>query len=270
MARTVDLSGSWAKLDHARQHIGVLRHEIAQAGAPDPNSILLSRKYEPAEGAVVYRIERVVEIRNSWPLIVGDAIHDLRSALDHLMWQLAIVYLGRQPNRREAPNIQFPVIRKLREFNGHRYLRYVQLADVNRLKPFQPYKRARKGQRHPLPKLAQLSNTDKHRKLHLLVIIPQSASFTNRGDAFRDCIPHPTTPDPQGQPAGIVEHIAPRRAPRMGDPILRILVQPTGPNPDVEFDVMLNGYVGIGRLGPVIPMLDGMASYVSAVLSAFQ
>src|SRR5690349_17247407 len=128
----------------------------------------------------------------------------------------------------------------------------------------------RKGELHPLPKLIRLSNIDKHRKLHLLVFIPQSASFTNRVDAFRDCIPDPTVPAPGGQPAAIVHHLAPSRAPRVGDPILRILVRPTGPNPDVEFDASLIGYVGLGRLGPVIPMLDVMARYVSDVLTAFQ
>ena len=273
MARSVDLSGCWTKLDHAKQHIHALRHEIERAsGAPDPNSIPipLSRQYEPTEGGVIYRIDRVIQLGDDWPLIVGDAIHDLRSALDHLMWQLAIVYLGRQPKKAEWNNIQFPEVRNLKDFNGNRFLKYVRPIDVDRLKPLQPYKRVGRGQLHPLPKLIRLSNIDKHRKLHLLVVIPAGGSFTNRTDAFRDCVADPTTPGPEGQPAAIVHHIAPRRPPRAGDVILRVLVRPTGPNPDVEFDAKITGYVGLGRLGPVIPMMDAMTSYVSDVLRAFQ
>lgn len=270
MARTVDLSGCWAKLDHAKQHIDELRREIEQTDAPNADLIPLSRHYEPNEGAVVYRIDRLMQIRDHWPLIVGDAIHDLRSALDHLMWQLAIASLGRQPNKAEARNIQFPEIRRLKDFNEHRLLKNIQPTDVSKLKAFQPYKRAKRGALHPLPKLVRISNTDKHRKLHLLVMIPQSASFTNRVDAFRDCVPDPTVPGPQGQPTAIIEHIVPRRNPQTGDPVLRIPVRPIGPDPDVELDVRISAYVGIGRLGPVIPMLDAMAQYVSIVLSAFQ
>src|SRR5258708_3115833 len=105
------LAGCWAKLAHAIEHINTLRAEIEEAGTPDPTSIPLRRAYEAADGAVVYRIERVIKVSERWPLIVGDAIHDLRSALDHLMWQLAIVHLGRVPTAKEAPNIQFPEVR---------------------------------------------------------------------------------------------------------------------------------------------------------------
>jgi hypothetical protein len=100
-------AGCRAKLAHAIEHTNVLKAEIEEAGAPDPTAIPLRRAYEAADGAVVYRIDRMIKIPEHWPLIAGDAIHDLRSALDHLMWQLAIVHLGRMPTAKEAPNIQF-------------------------------------------------------------------------------------------------------------------------------------------------------------------
>jgi hypothetical protein len=261
-------AGCWAKLDHAKTHIDLLRTEIEKAGAPDPYAIPLRREYDPQEGAVVYRIDRMIEIRDDWPLIFGDAIHDLRGALDHLMWQLAIRYLGRTPTKAEVRYIQFPEVRPLRDFTGNRYLRFVQPADIDRLKPFQPYKRLGKGNLHPLPKLISLSNTDKHRRLHLLVVIPQSATLTNRPETFRDCV-SVFRLMPDGKTLATVEMIAPRRNIRVNDIVARIFVQPTGPNPDVDFDMRLTGYVGTGRLGPVVPLLEGMAKYVAAVLSEF-
>lgn len=67
-------AGCWAKLDHAVTHINMLRTEIEEAGAPHPDLIPLRRKYEADQGAVVYRIDRVIQIRDDWPL----AVHDLR------------------------------------------------------------------------------------------------------------------------------------------------------------------------------------------------
>jgi len=209
----------------------------------------------------------VIEISEHWPLIVGDAIHDLRSALDHLIWQLATVHLGRVPTNRQAPNIQFPEVRRLKDFTGHRNLRYIDTSDIDRLKPFQPYKRLNRGQLHPLPKLIKLSNVDKHRRIHLLVTVPQSASFTNRPDGFRDCVPVPRLM-PDGSYAH-AHHMAPRRSPRIDDAILKIFVHPTGPSPDVDWNARLHGFVGIGKLGPAVPMLEGMADYVAAVLNEF-
>jgi hypothetical protein len=71
-------------------------------------------------------------------------------------------------------SIQYPEVRRLKEFTNNRFLRYVEPDDIARLKLFQPYKRLRKGQLHPLPKLVKLSNIDKHRRLHLIVVRPFS------------------------------------------------------------------------------------------------
>jgi hypothetical protein len=182
------------------------------------------------------------------------------------MWQLAIAHLGRTPTRAEAVNIQFPVIRRLRDFPGHRFLRYVGQADIERLKPFQPYKRLNKGQLHPFPKLVALSNTDKHRKLHLLVTVPHQATLTNQPNAFRDCIP--VLCAGSGGMAAVIEHIVPKRSPHADDMVFRVLAQPTGPNPEVDLTVRLTCFVSTGRLGPVVPMLEDIAQYVTAVLRA--
>jgi hypothetical protein len=80
----------------------------------------------------------------------------------------------------------------------------------------------------------------------------------------------PITPVPNGQASVIVYHTPPRRSPKPGDEVLRVPVRATGPNPDVDFAAQIFGDIGIGRLGPAIAMLRGMADYVGAVLAAFQ
>ncbi len=263
----LDLTNARSKLAHAKGHIDLLRAEIAEAGAPDPDVIPLTRQYEADQGAVVYRLGRVIQINEEWSLIVGDAIHDLRAALDHLMWQLAKRHLGRVPTEREAKSIQFPEVRRLKDFQGNRFLQYVDPADIARLKPYQPYKRLKKGELHPLPKLIRLSNIDKHRRLHLLVTRPYQSPLTNRIDAYTDCVTRPRLMPDGGRAHAHI--IAPGPNPRTNDPIMFVFVAPTGPNPDVDFDMTLTAFVGIGRLGPLIPLLDAFALYVGNVLNAF-
>jgi hypothetical protein len=215
----------------------------------------------------VYRLDRVIRVEPEWALIVGDAVQNLRSALDHLMWQLAKRHLSRVPTEQEAKSIQFPEVRRVKDFAGNRYLRYIDTTDVARLKPYQPYKRLNRGELHPLPKLIRLSNIDKHRRLHLLVPRPFQSPLTNRPDAYRDCVPRFELM-PNGNRASIVLN-APPPNPRPNHPILIAYVDVIGPNPDANFDMTLTGFVGLGRLGPIVPLLDGMAQYVTAVLDAF-
>ncbi len=265
----VSLDGCWAKLDRAKGHVEELRAKIEQEAVKNSGLISLQHEYDPNDRAVIYRINRVVQIHEHWPLIFGDAVHNLRCALDHLMWQLAVLHLGRQPTRAQAKQIQFPLVSRAKDFTrANLFLRHIRNADIDHLKPFQPYKRRKKGEMHPLLKLVSLSNVDKHRKLHLLVVVPQSASFTNRPDAYRDCAPNPRL-----MPDGSIAHallLPPRRPPRPGDVILRTFVHPLGPNPDVEFDTSFIGHVATGKLGPILPMLDAMARYVASVLRAFE
>ena len=265
----VSLDGCWAKLDRAKGHVEELRAEIEREAAKNSGLISLQHEYDPNDMAVIYRINRVVHIQERWPLIFGDAIHNLRCALDHLMWQLAIIHLRRQPTAKEAKQIQFPLVSRAKDFTrAHSLLRHIRNADIDRLKPFQPYKRRKKGEMHPLPKLVYLSNVDKHRKLHLLVVATHRTSFTNRADAYRDC-----APDFRLMPDGKMANwlvLPPQRQPRLGDVILRVFVHPLGPNPDVELDASLTGHVAIGKLGPILPMLDAMARYVASVLRAFE
>jgi hypothetical protein len=265
----VSLTSSWAKLDRAKTHIDHLRAAMTEAASPDLDKIPLRRNYDATEGAVIWRIDRLVEIGDDWPLIAGDAIQNLRAALDHLMWQLAIIHLGRQPTRREARLVQYPEVTRARSLvpGGDRFLTYLRREDIEVLKRFQPYKRRKKGELHPVPKLIRLSNADKHRRLPLLVTAPTAAEF--RPAIYFDCVPVLRT-QPDGRPAAQWFHRVPRRPPRVGDEILRVLVLPTGPEPDAECDAQLFFWIALGKLGPVVPLLEAFGQYVANVLDAFE
>lgn len=90
------------KLERAKQHILELEDGL--------NAFRLSRPYQPItnfnpnSGKTVYNIRVVAAPPESLSLIIGDAIHNLRSALDHLVWQL-IESNGNIPTKRSA----FPI-----------------------------------------------------------------------------------------------------------------------------------------------------------------
>jgi hypothetical protein len=127
------------------------------------------------------------EFPAEWSLMIGEAAHNLRAALDNLAWALATRYprvRHRQPFERTA----FPVFlvghtkrlrpgrRKvpIRSFWGGRrgdgtdLIQSIDRRFWARIESFQPYKRGNGGRLSPLFLLEELNNTDKHRLLAVL------------------------------------------------------------------------------------------------------
>ncbi len=63
---------------------------------------------------VTYRMTNVGEFTPYFSVVVGDVIHNLRSALDHLAWQLVILD-GGQPN----DSTQFPIYESATNAGGN-------------------------------------------------------------------------------------------------------------------------------------------------------
>jgi hypothetical protein len=89
----------------------------------------------------------------------GDIVHNLRSALDHLAYQLVIVGSGKEPSRR----VEFPIAKdfatyaaeKVRKVEG---MRPLAIQAIDNVKPY-------KGGNEPLWRIHELDNIDKHRTL---------------------------------------------------------------------------------------------------------
>jgi len=99
-------------------------------------------------------------------MILGEVVHDLRSAVDHLAWQLALQQSGEEAlsKRGVAMAIQFPIRDSREEFDRHRALPYFSAAVVERIESFQPY-HDNPDVLSPLAVVRDLSNTDKHQAL---------------------------------------------------------------------------------------------------------
>lgn len=166
------LLGSRLKIKRAEQHLEELEPEIRAYVKRDPYRI--SEKPD-AEGE--WMVVRFVEIREypdpAWGVRVGELLHDLRSALDNLVWQL-IRLNGKEPGDQS----QFPIYtkppRKARVVKTPGATRIddmligMRVGHATTIKALQPYlgEHAHRRQKIALAAVATLNNIDKHRFLH--------------------------------------------------------------------------------------------------------
>ena len=106
-----------------------------------------------------------------WPLLAGEAVHNLRAALDHFVYAAA--------KGRERGKTQFPIYTDPCEFQvlSPRFVRGVPEAVRARIEGAQPYRRSPSDPTEDaLALLRTLSNRDKHRILNSF-----AAAVTNEG-----------------------------------------------------------------------------------------
>ena len=96
---------------------------------------------------------------------LGECFHNLRGALEYTTWRLAWKRKGREPSRKEAGKILFPICDKPEWFSGSSVLSHITDEAAKELALHQPYEESLGGAHNPalLSILRDLSNQDKHR-----------------------------------------------------------------------------------------------------------
>jgi hypothetical protein len=88
---TGDLSGVWAKIDRAIHHLKDLASTLDSWGTSEMKDHSPGIDYDAERNCLKVFLKEVIPNDIHWPLLIGDIAHNLRSALDHLACQLAIV-----------------------------------------------------------------------------------------------------------------------------------------------------------------------------------
>jgi hypothetical protein len=197
------------------------------------------------------------DLPESFPARFGDAIQNYRSALDHIAWQL--VKHGSTPKPKNPTAVQFPIFTRESDFRAKVAAR---LPGVSRA-PGGPcdfihfahgYRRG-KAHNEILLLLNKLSNDDKHRALHTTVAALHGARHQS---SFTHCRPiafdNPPVP-PTIKPGAEIAH-------------LRVVV--TGPDPEVEMEPKLSGYIALEGWTNAIDVLKQMRAEIGAILNAPQ
>lgn len=162
------------KLNRAAEHVQALQvaHDEFLADKPYACRRTVEGGAREGEGTDhVFRWERYSPPPDRLGLIVGDAIHNARSALNHLAVALAehgAGVAGETMTRQEEAGIQFPIVRCHADFveQEHRgRLRHVDSAARALIEARQPYRVSNDPELAYLMRINRLDNTDKHRAI---------------------------------------------------------------------------------------------------------
>ncbi|MEX1022974.1 MAG: hypothetical protein WD058_07480 [Dehalococcoidia bacterium] len=159
------LGSAAAKVERAEAHINELTRSISDTS--DPDITVTAKGNLKGEGDLSGRAVHEVTIEprdpTTWSLMIGDAVTNLRSSLDHIAWALAQERARRE--RRvltvaEERGISFPLGDLPDSFGVSRVI--IDEA-VPVIESFQPYNRAQRPELELLGILDEISRTDKHR-----------------------------------------------------------------------------------------------------------
>lgn len=180
------LDGSRLKLKRAREHLNRLRKGTADFLDSDPYGI--TPEYDAKVAQQIFRMKIKRRPPIDLALTIGDCIHNARSALDQLIWQIAIWETNGNPPER----ISFPIFKDRPGFENWlaRFATDFRPRTKTTLRGCQPYFRAYRRYDteglpyhfgkwlegmdapafddpldHPLWLLHEISNEDKHRLL---------------------------------------------------------------------------------------------------------
>jgi hypothetical protein len=176
-----DFSGIWAKIERAKEHLDTLRRETGlgiRYPIPDIYQVPMRLEYELDTGYHVFRATATLpeDAIRRIGILVGDSVHNLRSALDHLFWQLALVYCdGEMPwSEWDQRKIQFPIDDTADDFAKNKRRKFVAPEHWTIIEGHQPHRRGLDEAHafmHPLVRLRDFSNTDKHRVIPLVTVL---------------------------------------------------------------------------------------------------
>jgi hypothetical protein len=155
----------WLKIGRAEEHFNAFKSELDTWTKSKPYTIV--QKRDP----IGKRYSLVIENINStpfdrWSLITGDCVHNLRSALDHSVYALAVQKQGGTPTNERR--LQFPITTTPEEFESQKYrIAGLSVKAQGLIEAAQPY-----HWHHPvlpalLTVLNDFDNSDKHRLLNL-------------------------------------------------------------------------------------------------------
>lgn len=196
------------KVARAREHFDALRAQVIEFDEANPYPF--RPVLDPQTGEQVIEIGEPPVLPREWSGIVGEIAHNLRSALDYLVYELAIEGGGDPERDRTA----FPISEseaeylKVRGRRGQPKVSYRDqcLAGVDekwrkKIDVLQPYSRRKSNpQATDLARLNWLSNRDKHRMAHpaySMFETPGHVTSTENGESMSqvEIRFHPTSGD---------------------------------------------------------------------------
>jgi hypothetical protein len=152
------------KLDRASYHLNSLDTEIRKWS--ERHTHRYESHFDRESGKQSVRIRFPEPVPAVFRLIIGDCLHNLRSALDNLVYELALAYVGFDPLPEDrARRLEFPIFgdRAMKEWECRNKIGCIHPDAQTIIKGLQPHNRGDDFASDPFWKLHRLNNMDKHR-----------------------------------------------------------------------------------------------------------
>jgi len=153
-----------AKVTRAEQHIQDFQRAVASFCASRPYETGV--KIDADAGNRVYYLVSVRDVPLGVATIAADVLQNLRSALDHIVYQL-VLDANPHASAKELKRCHFPITSTASEYPAlrARNVKGVRQDAIDAIDATEPYKG---GRGHALWQLSELNNIDKH---HLLIAV---------------------------------------------------------------------------------------------------
>ncbi len=181
---TDSLTGARLKLTRAREHLEVLSDELAAFRTGEPYTIAHEPNADSSEH--IFRAKVLKEPPPLLGIIAGDALQNMRSALEHLVWGLAFKSKGSEPSRSTSFPIYrteaafFEVSKKTGTYSTRSGMHKIgEISDVRvraAIQGLQPYKR-RNPDEDWLFILHELARVDRHQSLSVVGAVNPSVTY---------------------------------------------------------------------------------------------
>jgi hypothetical protein len=266
------LDGPYAKVRRAKEHLEAFELEVGVMEAA-PDSTVFETRYDPDGQRFLVHVAEEPLVPTRLSAIAGDVIHNLRSALDLLAYQLPILASGTA-----WEDSQWPIVRDrkgLRQWRvkglrkrlqgAHRADLWIKVEGYQAIGYEQQFKAGvdlwtQRYRDLPLHLLNALSNHDKHRLLlEPFINVAEFSRIEPR--CLRDCR-NPRMIESWGLWYTLKQDAA---------PLVQFTADITGPEPQMEVDIeFVPAPVGFSGLpGPAHEWLGLLAAKVLAVLEDF-
>jgi len=147
------------KVNRAKDHIIELHDAIEVFLASDPYKIVAEDNTQTGERT--FYVHYVKKIPPEFSTIIGDALQNLRSALDHLAYHLVSVGPGGRCGGKRAKHIYFPIFESAAQYEAEKMGKIEGMGDaaIKAIDAVEPYKR---GNGWALWDMHSMNNRDKH------------------------------------------------------------------------------------------------------------
>ena len=241
------LDGIREKIKRANEHIRNLDAEITPYLEGADHTLTATVKFDASRGSL-FRDWLISgsPFPQRFSVIIGEVIHQLRSSLDHLVWQLVIAH----GTEKTTDDLEFPIFWESSKYPAaaRRKIKGVSPTAAKRIEGLQPYNAGGHIDDHPLLIIHKFDIVDKHQ---LLILV--AGELKVWGDDITKIMWKPSP--------GELDKVITSR-------LTRTPSAHADANYQLAFDIAFDTF-GSRRGEAVIPSLQQLTDFVSGVIDSF-